>query len=386
EAVASVARFEGMDRNKRKLAEQDYERKMEAIFRECYRVLRDDGVLTIMFTHKKVEAWDTLASALINAGFSVQASWPAHTESEHSLHQAKKNAAASTILLVCRKRASTGDPAWWEDIRGQVQRVAREKAAEFAAQGIGGVDLYISTFGPALSVISAHWPVLTSEIDARTGEPLPLRPETALDLAREDVIKLRKQGLLLGRDIDFDPLTDWYLMAWDAFKAAEFPYDEARKLAIALGVELDGDVRGHKNLVAKKGKFVVMQTPVQRRKRGMVDPDVEVFDSMIDAVHTALLVLQEDGAHACEVFLKRSGLLNDGAFRQCIQALLNAIPRTRVKGEWVRLEAEQLERLRQLFFTDLEVPPEEAPPQVPQQLGLGGEFEGEQDKDQEDED
>ncbi len=386
EAVANVARFEDMDRNKRKLAEQDYERKMEAIFRECYRVLRDDGVLTIMFTHKKVEAWDTLASALINAGFSVQASWPAHTESEHSLHQAKKNAAASTILLACRKRPPSGDPAWWDDIRGQVQRVAREKAAEFAAQGIGGVDLYISTFGPALSVISAHWPVLTSEIDARTGEPLPLRPETALDLAREEVIKLRKQGLLLGRDIDFDPLTDWYLMAWDAFKAAEFPYDEARKLAIALGVELDGDVRGHKNLVAKKGKFVVMQTPVQRRKRGMVDPDVDVFDSMIDAVHTALLVLQEDGAHACEVFLKRSGLLNDGAFRQCIQALLNAIPRTRVKGEWVRLEAEQLERLRQLFFTDLEVPPEEAPPQVPQQLGLGGEFEGEQDKDQEDED
>ncbi|NPV68433.1 MAG: DUF1156 domain-containing protein [Anaerolineae bacterium] len=386
EAVANVARFEGMGRNKRALAEQDYQRKMEAIFRECHRMLRDDGVLTIMFTHKKVEAWDTLASALINAGFSVQASWPVHTESEHSLHQAKKNAAQSTILLACRKRQASGEPVWWDDIRGQVQRVAREKAAAFAAQGVGGVDLYISTFGPALSVISAHWPVLTSAIDERTGQPVPLRPETALDLAREEVIKLRKRGLLLGRDIQFDPFTDWYIMAWDAFKAVEFPYDEARKLAIALGVDMDGEVRGHKNLVARKGSNVVLQAPVQRRKRGMVDPDLSVFESMIDAVHTALLVLGEDGTYACEAFLKRSGLLNDGQFRQCIQALINAIPRTKVKGEWVRVEAELLERLRANFYPDLEVPPEETPPALPQQLGLfdqagtgDAEFEDEED-------
>ena len=83
-----------MGKKKKELAEQDYERKMAAGFREMHRVLRDDGVLTVMFTHKQVEAWDTLASALIGAGFAIKASWPVHTESEHSLHQAKKNAAA----------------------------------------------------------------------------------------------------------------------------------------------------------------------------------------------------------------------------------------------------------------------------------------------------
>ncbi len=80
---------------------------MAAAFREMYRVLHPHGVLTVMFTHKRVEAWDTLASALIGAGFTIKASWPVHTESEHSLHQAKKNAAASTILLVCRKRGAS---------------------------------------------------------------------------------------------------------------------------------------------------------------------------------------------------------------------------------------------------------------------------------------
>jgi putative DNA methylase len=370
EAVANVARFSAMGKKKKQLAEKDYERKMEAIFRECHRVLRDDGVLTIMFTHKKVEAWDTLASALINAGFTVKASWPVHTEYEHSLHQAKKNAAASTIFLACRKREDSGEPVWWEDIRGKVRRIAREKAEEFAAQGIGGVDLYISTFGPALSVISEQWPVLTSEVDEKTGEPLPLRPETALDLAREEVVSLRKQGLLLGRDIEFDAITDWYLMAWDAFAAEEFPYDEARKLAIALGVDLDGDIRGKKNIVTKKSSSVVIQTPKQRRKRGMVDPEVEVFDSLIDAVHTAMLVLQEDGANACEVFLNRSGLMSDGAFKQCVQAMINAIPRTKIKKKWARIEAELLEGLRLNFFLDLSVPVEEELPNLPTQLNL----------------
>ena len=31
-------------------------------------MLRDEGVLTVMFTHKKVEAWDTLATSLMEAG------------------------------------------------------------------------------------------------------------------------------------------------------------------------------------------------------------------------------------------------------------------------------------------------------------------------------
>ncbi len=104
--------------------------------------------------------------ALISAGFTITASWPVHTESEHSLHQAKKNAAQSTILLVCRKRAEeqgsrgaeeqgsrgAGErilssppllrpsaPVWWDDLAPRVRAVAREKAAEFNAQGIRGV-------------------------------------------------------------------------------------------------------------------------------------------------------------------------------------------------------------------------------------------------------
>lgn len=266
EAVANPARF-AHSKKKRELAEKDYENKMRNCFVEMHRKLKPDGVLTVMFTHKKIEAWNTFGVALISTGFQIDASWPVHTESESSLHQAKKNSAASTILLVCRKRGANDEVVWWDDLRGRVCTVAREKALEFERQGIRGVDLYISTFGPVLSIISERWPVLTSNTDPKTGDPIPLQPGEALDLARREVINLRKQGLLLGRSVEFDPVTDWYLMAWDAFRAQEFPADEARKLALALGLDLEAHLVRDKRLVTKKGKNVTLALPTTRARR-----------------------------------------------------------------------------------------------------------------------
>jgi hypothetical protein len=247
--------------------------------------------------------------------------------------------------------------------------VARGKAAEFAARGIGGVDLYLSTFGPVLAVLSEQWPVLTHEVDERTGQPKPLRPETALDLARQEVIAQRKRGLLQGREIQFDAVTDWYLMAWDAFRAEQFPADEARKLAIALGLDVERDLVAWR-VVGKKGSDVALLPPVKRRVRGRVDPEADGFDTWLDAVHTALLVYDEDGTLACEAFLKRTGLRTDGTFKACLQAMICAVPRARVKGKFVRPEAELLERLRAAFFAELEVPAEEEAPEWVEQMRL----------------
>ena len=61
EAVANPARFADLGRKKGQLADRDYERKMADAFREAHSVLVPHGVLTVMFTHKRVEAWDTLA-------------------------------------------------------------------------------------------------------------------------------------------------------------------------------------------------------------------------------------------------------------------------------------------------------------------------------------
>jgi len=366
EAVANPARFKGLvGRSPQELADQDYERKMFACFREFHRVLRDDGVLTVMFTHKRTDAWNALGRALIEAGFEVRASWPVRTESEHSLHQAKKNAAQSTILMVCRKRARSGEPTWWDDIKGQVREEARRRAREYEAAGITGVDLYLATYGPTLGVLSRHWPVLTGEVDPETRAPRRLAPEEALQVARQEVIALRKQGLL-GRPVQFDPVTDFYLLAWDTFRAATFPADEARKLALALGVDLESSLVRQHRVLSKQGDAVTLQGPRERRTRGRLDPQAETFPTLLDAVHTTLLVVEEDGTMAARRFLDEHGLTGDATFRALVQGLIRAIPATRDReGRYLRPEAEALERLRQAVFPDLEPAPVEVPTPKP---------------------
>lgn len=390
EAVANDARFASLGASKKKaLSDTDYEKKMQACFAEMHRMLSDSGTLTVMFTHREVAAWDTLGSALIEAGFKVDASWPIHTESEYSTHQAKKNAAQSTIMLACRKRQDSTTTVWWDDLKGTVRQTARQKAAEFEKQGIRGVDLYISTFGPVLSIISEHWPVLTSETDPKTGDPLPLKPGEALDLARAEVINLRKQGLLLGRSVEFDPITDWYLMAWDAFRAQEFPADEARKLALALGLDLEKDVIREKKLVSKKSGTVVICQPADRRKKNMVDPEADSFPHLIDALHTAMLIYDEEGSKACQVFVDRQGLRGDSRVKALVQAMMEAIPTTRGKdGKFLRPEMTTLDALRANFWEDLPAPKEEEPPKLDIQKGLfdaGGEEEEDGDEEEEEE-
>ena len=40
------------------LAGRDYQKRMAAIFKEQRRVLKPDGIMTVMFTHKAAGAWD----------------------------------------------------------------------------------------------------------------------------------------------------------------------------------------------------------------------------------------------------------------------------------------------------------------------------------------
>ena len=193
-----------------------------------------------------------------------------------------------------------------------------------------------------------------------------MRPGDALDLARQEVIGLRKQGLLLGRTVEFDPVTDWYLMAWDAFSAEEFPADEARKLALALGIDLEKEIVREKRLVQKKSGTVVLNGPAARRKKGMVDADAERFPHLIDALHTAMMVYDEDGSKACTVLIDRRGLRSDGRIKALVEAAMKAIPATRDKaGAFIRPELRTLDAMRLLFWPDLPAPEEEAPPPPP---------------------
>lgn len=358
--VASPAvrgrRQSGAGKTAAELADARYEELLNLSFREAFRVLKPDGVLTVMFTHKRVDAWDTLGAALLDAGFSISASWPVHTESEQSLHQAKKNAAASTILLACRKRMSS-EPAYWADIRRHVERAAEDAAHRFASIGMTGVDLTIATYGPVLSVLSDRWPVYSGDLDA-DGKPGMLRPDAALDLARERVAVLKKRGLVGGKDVDFDRVTDWWLLAWNDFRAVEFPFDEARKLSIATHLEVDDLAKVHK--IIKQGSgTVTLLTPAQRRTTGHLDPDAASWPTWLDRLHSLMLVYDEEGLGAARSWLARTGLADDPRFADTIRAALNAVPRVKDKGSFARPEARILDSLRNALFDQIPAPGDE---------------------------
>ncbi len=337
------------------LADEHYEELLTRSFAEAHRVLKDDGVMTVMFTHKRVDAWDTLGQALLSTGFAIASSWPVHTESEHSLHQAKKNAASSTILLTCHKRADS-QPAYWSDIRSDVAAAARDAVARFSADGLQGIDLTLSTFGPVLSVLSQNWPVYTGALDAE-GAPEVIRPDVALDLARSEVARLKKRGLLGGRDVDFDRVTDWWLLAWSDFGAAEFPAGEALKLSLATHLELDDLAKSHKVIRATSGT-VTLLTPAQRRTAKALDPSASSWPILLDALHSLMLVYDEDGVGAARAWLTRTGYDSDPRMRDLVAAALRAVPRTRDNGEFARPEARSLEGLRVTLFEDLSAPAE----------------------------
>ncbi|MCY3892073.1 MAG: DUF1156 domain-containing protein [Acidimicrobiaceae bacterium] len=365
EAVTNKARFAHAGRRAKALADHDYTAKMAAIFAECRRVLAPDGVMTVMFTHKRADAWDSLGTALLQAGFEVRASWPVHTESEQSLHQARQNAVKSTVFLSCRKRADKvagGDSVYLDDIAVDIRSAAGEALERGHTQGLVGVDLLLSTYGPALSVLSSRWPVYAAEADETTGRSRLLRPEEALAVARTEVLR-RERMRLVGREIEFDPLTDFTLLAWSMFGAREFPYDEARKLALSISdLDLDDVVRA--KLLAIKSGVAGLTEPRLRLRRDSdehlpgIDRSRAVVEVWVDAVHTAAYITAQDGVGAAKRWLDERDLAENPVFESCLQAFVRALPNTKHQGEWNVPEAGHLHSLVRTYFEDVELPPD----------------------------
>lgn len=335
EAVANPSKFEDVagDKSKSELAKDDYENKMSGIFRELSRVLDEDGVFTLMFTHKKTEAWDTLTKALINAGFVVKSTHPISTERPDSLHQRGKNAAESTILLSAEKRHAGDDDEFtlWEDIKEKTRVVAESQAREMDQDDVefSKVDIMLAAFGPTLEVFTENHPV----VDGKGNE---VGPQEALDEAREAVREYFIDKHLNTGIKKVDPKTEWYVLAWLIFEAQRFPYDEARRLAIGMGESLDDLKRPHRMWRKKSGDVLlrphedrvqnINKDPDNRSSRKPVDPGAVTFSLTLDKVHAAMHVYDVKGATETWNWMKTRDCSSDPEFKATIEALLWVLP------------------------------------------------------------
>jgi adenine-specific DNA methylase len=395
EAVANAAKFAGQKAGAKNLAGRDYQRRMASIFKEQRRVLKPDGIMTVMFTHKAAGAWDALAGGLIEAGFTITASWPVNTEAEGSLHIREKSAARSTIFLVCRVReadTAVSEPRYWEEVEPTVRQAVRAKVSEFQEAGIGGIDLYLACFGPALQVFTEAWPLTrgTARPQPKTKQrdlfeefdPYAVRPEDALEAARREVKQWRMEQLAtVKRQHHLDALTEWYVLAWDAFRAPRFPADEALKLARVVGLDFDQDVK--KKVCEVKGDDVILWDSVTRHRNGSLGH--VSAECMLDTLHWAAKTGREQNTGAARSLIEDARLIGDPTLLTALEALLNVLPPGVPSAGKKKPDAnlagaandfEALERLRKLAFAET-VPAPKIPEQIPLELPAVAEDEDE---------
>lgn len=345
EAVANPARHKGQ-KGVAALAARDYRERMAAIFAECRRVLKPNGLMTLMFTHKATGAWDALTTGLMDSGFTITASWPVNTEAGGSLHIKDKAAAKSTVLLVCRPKAEQhttelrdAAPIYWEDVEPRVAAAVRQRMDEFSEAGIGGVDLFLASFGPALEEFSRHWPLKRgtprempaarrrrrqAEIFEEAWDPYAATPEDALDAARREVQRWRLRQIAHPKsNADLDPATAFVVFAWDTFKAPVFPFDEGLHLARSIGVDLEADIVGR--LAEKKAGNLRLWDSAHRAAKGALGP-ADGTRSMIDAIHHAAYAARSRSLSVAQELLEGQGVDADPAFFVALESLLEVLP------------------------------------------------------------
>ncbi len=79
--------------------------KLGAVFAECRRVLKSDGLLVFTYHHSRDDGWTALAEAILGAGFVVVATHPVRAEMSVATPKSQaKEPIQLDIVIVCRKR------------------------------------------------------------------------------------------------------------------------------------------------------------------------------------------------------------------------------------------------------------------------------------------
>jgi adenine-specific DNA methylase len=156
-------------------ADAHFKSKLAAVLAESHRVMKPDGVISIMFAHQSTKAWTALVSAIFEAGLTVDATWPIDTELTTAL-KASMSALSSSVTVICRPRV-VGSAAAFRQVRKEIEQVVQESVRRFWSYGFRGADLIVACYGPAVGVFGKY-----ERVEKADGTPVGI-PEL-LDLAK----------------------------------------------------------------------------------------------------------------------------------------------------------------------------------------------------------
>ncbi|MCX7918198.1 MAG: DNA methylase, partial [bacterium] len=297
-----------------KKAKQFFETMITKAFQEIYRVLKPDGIACIVFAHKSTDAWETILNALLNSGLYLTASWPVHTEMKERLMAKESAALASSIYMVCRKRTEM-KTAYFNELKPQIEQRIQEKLDQFWNEGIGGSDFFISAIGPAMEVFGKY-----ESVEKVSGEKVSAKE--LLEYIRKVVSEYALSKILQSPQLaGIDRATRFYLLWRWTYNSASVHFDDARKLAQAVGIEITEEWTN--GFIRKEKENISVLTA---KERGRAFLHREKFDRMIDILHACLLYWEQNNRKAISELLATTGTTNNNAFWQVAQAIAEVLP------------------------------------------------------------
>ena len=272
-----------------------FEEGMTAAFTEGRRVLRNEGIGSVVFAHKTTEGWEALLSGMIRGGWTITGSWPIATEMRSRLRARDSAALATSVHLICRPRPEDAAVGDWAEVLRELPRRVSAWIKRLQGEGIRGADLVFACIGPALEIFSRYRAVETAEgHEVELSEYLEKVWEVVGRAALQQVLGKAEaetgNGLAgaLEEDARLTALFLWTLQSTEASKengkkeeedeeavakvaakGLNLPYDVVRRFAQPMGIDLDvwtGRIIGQK-------KGVVRLLPVTERAISLFGED-----------------------------------------------------------------------------------------------------------------
>ncbi len=297
ELVATPYRHGGKEE-----AEAFFMKGMRHALVAMHKASTDAEPLAIYYAFKQSEiatdgitsaGWASFLQAVVDAGLSVDGTWPLRTESGGRLIGRGANALASSIVLVCRKRPANAGIATRTDLIRALRREMPEAIDDIRKAGVGPVDMQQSVIGPGMGVFTSYARVLE---DDDSG----MNVKTALTLINRVWEEIENE-----LDAAFDPATQVALAWFATYGFDAKPSGELITLSNAKNIPLEALFSSgvFQNLHGRAG--LIPRTELPAGWTPATDKDPTVWECV---QHTArVLAAADGGAQAAAALVGQMG-------------------------------------------------------------------------------
>lgn len=292
---AEVFFLKGMSRAMHQLAEQTHPGFPVTIYYAFKQSESNDD------TGMSSTGWETFLDAVINAGFCVSGTWPVRTEGKTRMRGMGSNALASSIVLVCRRRAIDAPTAARRDFVSALKAELPKALIQLQRGNIAPVDLAQAAIGPGMAVYTRYAKVLDAE-----GKPFNVREALALINQTLDETLAEQEG-------DFDADSRWALAWFEQNGFTEGEYGIAETLSKAKNTSVAGLVEA--GILNSKGGKVRLLRPYELPVDW--DPAKDPRLTAWEMVHHLVRLLEVSGESAAAELAARLGPNAEAARELC---------------------------------------------------------------------